>query len=88
MSCYGRFFYPVYKNDINKRSKAVAPLEAIMHQEDMDPLETQEWIEALDSVMRNSGKGRAAFLLKSLAEQACSELFHSLRVYYRPFAPT
>ena len=41
-----------------------------MHQEDKDPLETQEWIEALNSVMRNSGKGRAAYLLKSLAEQA------------------
>ncbi len=41
-----------------------------MHIEDKDPLETQEWVEALDSVMRNSGKGRAAYLLKSLAEQA------------------
>ncbi|MCY4046000.1 MAG: pyruvate dehydrogenase (acetyl-transferring), homodimeric type [Cellvibrionales bacterium] len=41
-----------------------------MHQEDKDPLETQEWIDALDSVLKYSGRGRTAFLLKTLAEQA------------------
>ena len=41
-----------------------------MHQEDKDPLETQEWIDALDSVLRNSGRGRTAYLLKTMAEQA------------------
>lgn len=41
-----------------------------MHQEDKDPLETQEWIDALDSVLKYSGKGRTAFLLKIMAEQA------------------
>ncbi|MCP5054053.1 MAG: pyruvate dehydrogenase (acetyl-transferring), homodimeric type [bacterium] len=34
---------------------------------DQDPLETQEWIEALDSVIRSDGKERAAYLLNRLA---------------------
>ncbi|WP_339897864.1 pyruvate dehydrogenase (acetyl-transferring), homodimeric type [uncultured Gilvimarinus sp.] len=38
--------------------------------EDIDALETREWREALDSVVRHVGKERAAFLLKSLSESA------------------
>jgi pyruvate dehydrogenase E1 component len=34
---------------------------------DIDPLETQEWMEALESVLRTEGKDRAAFLLSKLA---------------------
>lgn len=41
-----------------------------MHKNDKDPLETQEWLDALDSVLRNAGRGRAAFLLKNLTERA------------------
>ncbi len=41
-----------------------------MHQEDKDPLETQEWIDALDSVLKNAGRGRTAYLIKTLAECA------------------
>jgi len=41
-----------------------------MNQNDIDPIETQEWLDALDSVLRNSGRGRTAFLVKSLAERA------------------
>ncbi|MCP8898757.1 pyruvate dehydrogenase (acetyl-transferring), homodimeric type [Gilvimarinus xylanilyticus] len=38
--------------------------------EDQDALETREWRDALDSVVRHVGKERAAFLLKSLSESA------------------
>ncbi|BFM20548.1 pyruvate dehydrogenase (acetyl-transferring), homodimeric type [Gilvimarinus japonicus] len=38
--------------------------------EDIDALETREWRDALDSVVRHVGKERAAFLLKSLSESA------------------
>ena len=38
--------------------------------EDKDPIETREWLEALDSVLQLSGPGRAAFLLKQLSEHA------------------
>jgi len=35
-------------------------------QEDMDPVETQEWLESLDSVLKHQGEERTAFLLKQL----------------------
>lgn len=38
--------------------------------EDKDPIETREWLEALDAVLQQSGPGRAAFLLKQLSEHA------------------
>lgn len=39
-------------------------------QEDIDALETKEWLDALHSVIRHAGKDRAAFLLRQLAERA------------------
>lgn len=41
-------------------------------QEDRDPIETQEWIDALESVLKYSGTDRAAFLLKELADHAAN----------------
>jgi pyruvate dehydrogenase E1 component len=38
--------------------------------EDQDPRETQEWLEALDSVVEFDGAERAAFLLKQLQDEA------------------
>lgn len=37
-------------------------------QEDIDSLETREWLDAMHSVIRYAGKDRAAFLLMKLAE--------------------
>lgn len=38
--------------------------------EDLDPQETQEWLEALDGVLKNGGRSRAAFLMKRLTKHA------------------
>ena len=38
--------------------------------EDIDALETREWLDALESVVRHGGRERAAFLLKNLSESA------------------
>ena len=38
--------------------------------EDIDALETKEWLDALESVIRHSGNERAAFLLKQLNDNA------------------
>ncbi|MEE4660601.1 MAG: pyruvate dehydrogenase (acetyl-transferring), homodimeric type [Halieaceae bacterium] len=38
--------------------------------EDMDPAETQEWLDALDAVVKHEGPDRAAYLLRRLSEQA------------------
>ena len=37
---------------------------------DLDPQETQEWLEALDSVLENEGPDRAHFLLERLIDKA------------------
>ena len=39
-------------------------------QQDKDPIETAEWLEALDDVLKHGGKERASFLMKVLAEHA------------------
>ncbi|WP_018983212.1 pyruvate dehydrogenase (acetyl-transferring), homodimeric type [Salinimonas chungwhensis] len=41
----------------------------MMHQ-DVDPQETQEWLESLESVLEEEGNERAHFLLESLIEKA------------------
>jgi len=38
--------------------------------EDIDALETREWLDALHAVIRHEGKERAAFLLKQLGDRA------------------
>ncbi len=42
-------------------------------QEDKDPVETGEWLDALDGVLKNSGSARTAFLLQTMAEHAAQE---------------
>lgn len=43
---------------------------AEMMQNDLDPQETQEWLDSLESVLENEGVERAHFLLESLIEKA------------------
>ena len=38
--------------------------------EDLDPVETREWLDALDSVLEFDGVDRAAFLLDELHDEA------------------
>jgi len=38
--------------------------------EDIDPIETNEWIESLNSVIENDGSSRASYLLNKVIEQA------------------
>jgi pyruvate dehydrogenase E1 component len=42
-------------------------------QDDIDPIETGEWLSALDSVLDIEGKGRSAYLLQQLANKAVDE---------------
>ncbi len=59
-----------------------------MEFEDQDPLETQEWLAALDSVTRNVGKGRAAYLLKTLADWAANNGIRLPATITTPFRNT
>ncbi|MFD1214549.1 hypothetical protein ACFQ36_21195, partial [Arthrobacter sp. GCM10027362] len=37
---------------------------------DYDPEETTEWLESLDSLVRDRGTGRAQFIVRSLLQRA------------------
>jgi len=37
---------------------------------DLNPLETAEWVEALDQILDETGPDRAAFLVEKLSERA------------------
>ena len=41
--------------------------------EDIDAIETKEWLDALESVFRHGGKERAAYLLQALSETAVNK---------------
>ncbi|SHF58483.1 pyruvate dehydrogenase E1 component [Microbulbifer donghaiensis] len=61
-----------------------------MHEE-TDIQETQEWLDALQAVIRHSGKERAAFLLKQLSDRATNigvELPAAITTPYRNTIPT
>lgn len=58
--------------------------------EDIDAIETKEWLDALESVVRHNGKERAAHLLKTLSESAVNkgiEQPSSIRTPYRNTIP-
>jgi pyruvate dehydrogenase complex dehydrogenase (E1) component len=52
---------------------------------DADPTETQEWIESLNSVIREESAERALYLLNELEEQMRRKLGGSARVARRRF---
>jgi pyruvate dehydrogenase E1 component len=46
------------------------PIQPTLETDDSDPLETEEWIDALEAVVANCGRDRGLYLLKRLEEQA------------------
>lgn len=44
-----------------------------MSENDLDPIETQEWLEAINSVIDEEGIERASFLLSKLANKLNQE---------------
>ncbi|QBR84255.1 pyruvate dehydrogenase (acetyl-transferring), homodimeric type [Legionella israelensis] len=57
---------------------------------DIDPVETREWLDALQSVFAVDGKERAAFILKQLVKKAKTEglsLTESIHTPYRNTIP-
>ncbi|MBE0435414.1 MAG: pyruvate dehydrogenase (acetyl-transferring), homodimeric type [Methylomicrobium sp.] len=58
---------------------------AVVEQEDVDPIETQEWIDALKAVMEIEGETRAQFLIEklvSVARQSGSDIPFSATTDY------
>ena len=56
--------------------------------EDIDPIETREWLDALDEVVRHAGPERAAFLLLELAKRAKASRLRMPQAITTPFSNT
>ena len=54
-------------NQVRQVKKVVAEP---MSKEDVDPIETNEWIDSLNSVIENDGSSRASYLLNKVIDQA------------------
>lgn len=57
---------------------------------DIDPIETQEWLAALEGLIRYTGKERASFILEKLLDQAASSgvLLKTINTPYINTIPT
>ena len=58
------------------------------HDPDADPLETAEWIEALDALIEAEGKDRATFLLRRLLQHARTRRVPLPQVLATPYVNT
>ncbi len=68
----------VLKEEVKKEKKIVKQKEKIdkieiSTKEDIDPIETKEWIESLSSVLAIDGKKRAQFLIKKLIDHSYNQ---------------
>src|SRR3954466_14921067 len=58
------------------------------HDPDADPLETREWIEALDALIAEEGPARATFLLRRLLQHARTKRVPLPQVLATPYVNT
>jgi len=59
-------------NKINE-SKKIEESKIIVNNNDIDPLETKDWLESISAVLHKDGKHRAQFLIKELIEYSYKE---------------
>ena len=55
---------------------------------DIDPIETQEWLDSLESVLKQDGTDRAHYLLKKLTDEAYKEGFNKPFSRITPYVNT
>ena len=53
-----------------KQTKLVNEIKISSNSEDIDPVETKEWLESISAVLENDGSERAHFLIKQLIDQS------------------
>ena len=73
------------KNNLQKRKIQQEDNRIIINDSnDIDPLETKEWIESLNAVVDNIGNERAHFLLRQLIDQSYRKgsRFHSYKIHH------
>ena len=65
---------PVETQTISQeKKKPTRNIEIISDGNDLDPIETKEWLESLSAVLQNDGKERAQYLIKQLIEHSYKE---------------
>jgi len=73
---------PVTEKIINEAELAITPkikensdkkISSRANGSDIDPIETQEWLDSLESVLKKDGTERAHYLLKKLSDEAYKE---------------
>lgn len=60
----------------------------VQEKTDIDPIETQEWLEAIDSVIREEGIERAKFLMERLMDRATRDGTPMPLTYQTPYRNT
>jgi pyruvate dehydrogenase E1 component len=60
----------------------------VQEKTDIDPIETQEWLEAIDSVIREEGIDRAKFLMERLMDRATRDGTPMPLTYQTPYRNT
>jgi len=61
---------PKTNGEINSLKQVKKVFAEPVSKDDIDPVETNEWIDSLNSVIKNDGSSRASFLLNKVIDQA------------------
>ena len=61
---------PVNKVQLSEKKQTIIQ---VTNENDIDPLETQDWLESLSAVVEKDGNQRAHFLIKELINKAYRE---------------
>ena len=77
----------VLKKEISKKEEE-KKVYARPNGADIDPVETQEWLDSLDAVMRKDGSDRTDYLLKKLIDEAYKEGSHKPLTRITPYINT
>ena len=59
-----------------------------INEADIDPIETREWLDSLDAVLKQDGTDRAHYLLKKLTDEAYKEGFNKPLTRITPYINT
>ena len=61
---------PITNGELNPVKQVKKIFAEPVSKDDIDPIETNEWIESLNSVIENDGSSRASYLLSKVIDQA------------------
>jgi pyruvate dehydrogenase E1 component len=65
-----KIFKKIDSNDIKPIKNIIKEIAPHSSKDDIDPLETREWIESLNSIIENDGPSRASYLLNKVVSEA------------------